>query len=1015
MAGRRISGESTSDLYIRLGLSLDELESGFVDAQRTIRDNMSRLWRENTIIDLQARIELTGLDETADAERILEIRTRALNEQIKNQKDRVRLAAAELRNMEERTGANSDQSQRARIALEHHRLELARLEDQLRSLNETQEDDFDILGSLGERFDNFARQCWNVIGIMEVFGGAITELVDSFRELQTQAYELNMPVNDVENFLRHMRLAGGDIGDFEGFIRGITDAWVKGEWDDPEFIALSKYGAKITDATGRLKNFAEITEEVYQAYLKAKEAGEEIEFLQLVGGESGVRDSIQYFERYAEAKEDAEKIFDAGLDPDQLHEADRALTLVTEQLGEFKDAAVSVIIPNFINFMEKFFNVVVVGTEALVAYKDHLRESEEYVKSWETGEIFDSLFPDDAVDSQKQFNEALEETTASWADFQKECEKGLPDANPLSQYALKRIKDFRDELAELRIEIDYADNEYKQALAKLELWKKNELTDKLDVSDDERIAIEELYSAKLEQIEQERADKLAEIREKIAAEDRTALENKIAAIEKEKEEWISAGMEEAEAVELSQGLINKAREEATKKAREILQTTADLEYGLTHDALEKQIYEIERWKQAQLEKAETAEEVAATIANAAMKEAQAFEREMDRIKGKIESAQDRLARLTLSQYENDIRNAKKQYQTDIEDNVPQEIAQAIFEATMKQIQRRVRDDKGGEYRKSPNGGANYGISQMLEFGGALEQSTKSLVDLDAGQMALRATLEKVSGLGADIDQAMLRAGLSTSTFQDALKQSAVATQTSIDDFNQKMSDADDATMELRDVLKAAANETQGFSESAVRSALNIETSADTVRRAMDNFRAIEQQKQTANPHPQLPQSKKPLYDVIYGDDDMFAQNYRRGGVEVLYGDKAGEPIFDFDALKNSTGQVIESFDLLADTSGIIEQKMSELQPPDSANITQDLSAQLAELTRAAGEFAQSANRQPQQNITVSPTITIDLGGAYVFDNAMKAQLTDDIASKVADAVTDAVSRANSQANYSFGR
>ena len=92
-----------------------------------------------------------------------------------------------------------------------------------------------------------------------------------------------MSVNDTENFLRHMRLAGGDIGDFEGFIRGITDAWVKGDVDDPETLAMKKYGVEIENVNGRLKDFKSITEEVYQGFLKARDNGEAINYLQMLG------------------------------------------------------------------------------------------------------------------------------------------------------------------------------------------------------------------------------------------------------------------------------------------------------------------------------------------------------------------------------------------------------------------------------------------------------------------------------------------------------------------------------------------------------------------------------------------------------------------------------------------------------------------------------------------------------------------------------------------------------------
>lgn len=79
-------------------------------------------------------------------------------------------------------------------------------------------------------------------------------------------------------------------------------------------------------------------EEVYQAWKQADETGEGIEFLQLTGGEMGVRDIIQYFQRPEEAREDAAKIFKAEIDNKQLHEPDRTLNLVTAQADELQAA-----------------------------------------------------------------------------------------------------------------------------------------------------------------------------------------------------------------------------------------------------------------------------------------------------------------------------------------------------------------------------------------------------------------------------------------------------------------------------------------------------------------------------------------------------------------------------------------------------------------------------------------------------------------------------------------------------
>ncbi|MBQ3452034.1 MAG: hypothetical protein IJG32_07195, partial [Selenomonadaceae bacterium] len=59
-----------------------------------------------------------------------------------------------------------------------------------------------------------------------------------------------------------------------------------------------------------------------------------------------------------------------------------------------------------------------------------------------------------------------------------------------------------------------------------------------------------------------------------------------------------------------------------------------------------------------------------------------------------------------------------------------------------------------------------------------------------------------------------------------------------------------------------------------------------------------------------------------------------------------------------------------------------------------------------------SNRQPPQ-INISPNNSIDLGGAYVFDNALKQELVNDITSKIVDEITTAVRQATSQSSYGF--
>lgn len=69
------------------------------------------------------------------------------------------------------------------------------------------------------------------------------------------------------------------------------------------------------------------------------------------------------------------------------------------------------------------------------------------------------------------------------------------------------------------------------------------------------------------------------------------------------------------------------------------------------------------------------------------------------------------------------------------------------------------------------------------------------------------------------------------------------------------------------------------------------------------------------------------------------------------------------------------------------------------------------LSQILGAIQQRGNNPPQ--INVNPTINVDLGGAYVFDDAMKRQLTDDITNDVARGVTSAVQEATNRINTGF--
>jgi len=106
----------------------------------------------------------------------------------------------------------------------------------------------------------------------------------------------------------------------------------------------------------------------------------------------------------------------------------------------------------------------------------------------------------------------------------------------------------------------------------------------------------------------------------------------------------------------------------------------------------------------------------------------------------------------------------------------------------------------------------------------------------------------------------------------------------------------------------------------------------------------------------------------------------------------------------SAGGMAELTNTLTQSNSEITNILGQINP-EVAQVNSNLSAIL-------GAVQQNGNKPP--TITVSPTINVDLGGAYVFDNTMKQRLTDDITANVANGVTSAVQEATNRINTGYG-
>lgn len=713
--------ESIRGLYLRLGLDYDELNQGFVQATRTLKSNMQALSRENTIIRLTAEADLSNVE---DADQRLAIQTEALNRQLEVQRNRLRLATASWTSVARAEGEGSDNAQRARIQVERERIALSRMERELRNLNETQDETTAGTQNLTEAFSSIAGKFAGPIAAFVAVKEGLSALsetakgaVENFRELSKQSYELDLPISKTKDYLQRMRLAGGDIGDYEGFIRGVQSALATGDNGDREYVALQKYGLNPFDQNGNIKNFEELDELIQQGYEKAKALGEQIAYLLDLGGDAGVRDAKQYLDRIQEAKADQAKLSKIDMNYEELHQLDRELNLVTEQTDEFYNALSNAFSPMARMAIQGTFELFRNGTDWIKDSTDEIRKlgfamqvasekvnnffvehtGNDFLESF--GKAFAKVNPlKNFVGSTKRiggyfFDDVFDEADQRLQEYKKTVEetgKAIDNTiggsgKALNGVADARLKSYLEELSSLQIELQFGDDDFAKANAELDAWHEKVLSQH-SISEEERAVITDLYAAKREKIEKEYNEK-----------------------------------------------ILKENEETQNRIKEITQQAEDTEFALTHTAFEKQLHDIERWKEEQMEKADTAEEVAAIIRGAAAKEAEAYEQEVERIKGATQSLEDEIFAMENSQFEVDKRRAMQRAQQALDEGVDAETVNRYLADKFAELDKKAAENK--EYTQAPNGGS--GRSKYID----LDKPAQPSIGLFADEDKIRARLK----------------------------------------------------------------------------------------------------------------------------------------------------------------------------------------------------------------------------------------------------------------------------------
>ena len=225
-------GQKVDELYIGLGLDINDLNLGFETAGKTVQQAISRLNSEAKQVKLKADIDLTNLENAGSDVDKLRVKEEALTRQIELQKQKVDLLTASYKNTKNDYGEDNGLTRRAQTSLLYQQKNLASMQAEMRKLNSEMQSAGNHAATFGSRLtagltstrsginevtNGFSLLSAKATAVMAVFatGAGLFNIThdammagESLYKLQTR---LNLSTEEASKLGRVMQLAGVNI------------------------------------------------------------------------------------------------------------------------------------------------------------------------------------------------------------------------------------------------------------------------------------------------------------------------------------------------------------------------------------------------------------------------------------------------------------------------------------------------------------------------------------------------------------------------------------------------------------------------------------------------------------------------------------------------------------------------------------------------------------------------------------------------------------------------------------
>ena len=604
-------GQEIEELYVSLGLNIDDLKLGFDTAGKTVSQAITRLNSQSKKIQLKTDIDLAKLEGVGSELDKIKLKYESINHQLDIQRQKEAILRAQYQRSVKDHGADHGLTQRAEMNLLSQQKKVAGLEAQLKTLGNTlntippkSNRAFTAIsrgasqakagiGKLTEGYNLLNAKLAAFMAVAASGAGLVNITKDAMtagNSLYKLQQRLNVSTAEAGQLNRVFSLAGTSINTLTPFITRIDKQLESaGTNGNNTTKALEKFGIALTDETGKLLPINEQLEQLARGYKNASEAGEVEAFTAEVLGARGAA-LIPVLEEYSELMQISSSVKTTGLlNPKDAHETYLEWQKLQMEIGQLELAFGSALLPVAKELMPEI-------TQGCTNLVQLIADNKEEIKL--LGEIMIDVMHEagKAIDLVAEGLSAIGINAKTAGDYLRDIKAefdagygalllGPGMSSPATGFMISQRLRLLDDVKAQREQNDETERARK---AEKEYWAeidKRTQERKKQIDQENRAAKAQAETAK------QQAEAIAELHESIYGLTHTDLETQLHSIDKSMKQWRDKGISEAE--------ITKATE--AQKAKIIKQFNDDVARSIDSvwkSAYQNRLDEIEREKEA---------------------------------------------------------------------------------------------------------------------------------------------------------------------------------------------------------------------------------------------------------------------------------------------------------------------------------------------------------------------------------------------------------------------------------